>query len=172
MTWRACSRSFQKPGSAMRASRALSVARLRSRSKIPPQLGEARLVLAQPASSIRLCHRRSTSGYATSRRATAANDGSGQRNIRALGGCYQRLEELLASGENLVERILKVRGRLGQLLPHLIDVLLVALLDLLTKELLESAVAESLFTLLRKVRNDVGHQGACEPLRLHVRIIR
>jgi hypothetical protein len=86
-------------------------------------------VLAQPASSIRLGHRGSTSGYATSRRATAANDGSVDRNICGPVRRDQRLEQLLAAGEHLVERILKMRRRLREFLSHLVDVFFVALFD-------------------------------------------
>ena len=105
--------------------------------------------------------------FAPLRRTTARVD----RNIRDPVSPYQRLEELLAAGEHLVESILKVRGCLGELLPHLIDVLLVALLDLLTKQLLERAVAQTFFPLLRKVCNDVGHERARESLGLDVRIV-
>src|SRR5688500_5326753 len=157
----------------MRVSRALSVARLRSRSKIPPQLGETRSWLPHPASSFRLSHRRShvrvrdePSRQCGERRLAV------ERNICGPGSCYQRLEELLPAGENFIERILKVRRRLGELLPHLIDVLLVALLDLLAKELLERPIAQPFLPLLRKVGDDVRYQRARQALRLDVRVVR
>jgi hypothetical protein len=90
-------------------------------------------VLAQPASSIRLGHRHSTSGYATSRRATAANDGSRRPEYTCACQLLPALEELLATGENFVECILKMGRRLRELFAHLIDVLLVTLLDLFAK---------------------------------------
>ena len=65
-----------------------------------------------------------------------------------------------------------MRRRLGELFPHLFDILLVTLLDLFAKQLLERSVAQSFFPFLREVRDDVGDECARETLRLDVRIVR
>src|SRR6266699_744817 len=61
--------------------------------------------------------------------------------------------------------------RFGELLPHLVDELFEALLDLLLKEGLESAIAESFLSLLRKIHDEVGDQGARETLRPCIGIV-
>src|SRR3981081_2475041 len=76
----------------------------------------------------------------------------------------RRSEELLASREDIVERVLEVGGRLGKLTSDLLYVLFVALLDLLAKELLERAIANSFLPLAREVGDDVGNERACQPL--------
>ena len=49
----------------------------------------------------------------------------------------------LARRRGFVQRVLKMRRRFGELPPDLIDVLLVALLDLFLEELLQRAVAQA-----------------------------
>lgn len=51
------------------------------------------------------------------------------------------LEKLLAACENVVQRILKMRGCAGKVTSHLVDVLLIALLDLVAEQRLERSVA-------------------------------
>ena len=68
----------------------------------------------------------------------------------------------MSAGEKIVEGFLEVRGVLRDLAADLIDVLLVALLDLFPKNLLERAVAEPFFSLLWEVRDHVGHERSIE----------
>jgi hypothetical protein len=109
---------------------------LPSRSKVPPQLGESLGVLPELSRALAVCH--CSLLYDTSRPAHAADgssvmhpchlqdSGTRQRRIpRAF-----RLEDLLAAGEDLVERFLEMRRRISELLADLLDVFLVALLDL------------------------------------------
>src|SRR5512140_1762087 len=70
------------------------------------------------------------------------------------------LEELLSSGEHVVQCVLEVRGAFGELAADLLDVFLVALLDLLAEELLQRSVAHPFLPLLREVRDDVRDEGA------------
>ena len=51
------------------------------------------------------------------------------------GFAFPPLEDLLAAGENVVERVLKMNGRLSELAADLIDIFLVALLDLFSEQL-------------------------------------
>lgn len=83
-----------------------------------------------------------------------------------------RLKHLLPASEQIVERILEVWCRLRELTPHLRNVFLVALLDFILEELFERSIAETVLPLLRKVRDQVGHQRARKTLRLRVRIVR
>src|SRR5512146_2881643 len=158
--------SLQKPGSAIRSSSCRSVSRLPSRSKIPPQLGESLGVLPELSRALALCH--CSLLYDTSRPAHAADgssvihpcllqdSGTRQRRIpRAT-----RSEALLTAGEDLVERLLEMRGRVGELLPDLLDVFLVALLDLFTEELTQCSGSESLLATLRVVRHEIGYERA------------
>ena len=82
-----------------------------------------------------------------------------------------RLEDLGAAREHVVERVLEVRRILGELLPHLLDVFLVALLDLLAEALAQRALALALRVAIGEVRDDVGDERAREPLRLLIRIV-
>ena len=64
----------------------------------------------------------------------------------------------MAARENLVQRILKVGRRIGELLSDLIDILLEALLDLLAEEIFERAVTQTFVAPLRKVGDEVGDE--------------
>src|SRR5687767_5716940 len=65
-----------------------------------------------------------------------------------------------------------MRRSFGELLPHLVEILLVALLDLLPEDLLERSIPDRLVTLLRLVGDHVGDERAREPLGLLVGIVR
>src|SRR5437762_8646269 len=71
-----------------------------------------------------------------------------------------RLKNLLPSGENVVQRLLEMRRRFGELASHLLDVLLIALFDLFTEELLERAIANALVSTLREVDDQIGDERA------------
>src|SRR2546423_10861814 len=94
--------------------------------------------------------------------------GDGTKDSRAAN----RLEELLPPCEHVVERVLEVRRRFGELAPDLLDVFFVALLNLFAEELFQGAVADPLFALAGKVGDDVGYERSSQPLGLCVRIIR
>ena len=83
----------------------------------------------------------------------------------------QTLENFLAGREHFVQRFLEICGALGKWLPHLSNILLEALFYLLSKELLESSVAETFGVFGRVVRDDVGHESAREPLGALVGIL-
>ena len=51
------------------------------------------------------------------------------------------LKHFLAAGEQVIQRVLKMRRRLGEFATDLRDVLLVTLLDLVFEELLQCAIA-------------------------------
>ena len=68
------------------------------------------------------------------------------------------LEELASAAQNVVERILKVRRSVGEFTSHLLDILLVAFLDLVAKELTQRSVAQAFFALLRVIGDKVGHK--------------
>jgi hypothetical protein len=80
-----------------------------------------------------------------------------QRVARAVRA---RSEQSLSAGKDLVQRILKMRRRFRKILPHLIDVFLVALLDLFAKQLLERAITQPFIAPLRKVRHQIGDERA------------
>jgi hypothetical protein len=65
------------------------------------------------------------------------------------------LEDFLARAQHFVECFLKIRRTLGELLAYLRNILFEALFYLLTKELLESAVAESFSVFRGMVGDDV-----------------
>jgi hypothetical protein len=67
----------------------------------------------------------------------------------------ERSEQSLSAGKDLVQRILKMRRGFRKILPHLVDVFLVALLDLFAKQFLERAIAQAFIAPLRKVRHQV-----------------
>ena len=83
-----------------------------------------------------------------------------------------RSKYLLATREQIVQGILKVRRGLRELASDLHDILLVALLNFILEELLQRAIAQTLLPLLRKVRDQIGHEGSRESPRFRVRIIR
>ena len=62
-------------------------------------------------------------------------------------------------------------GGFGEFLADLIDIFLVALLDLLTEELFEGAILQPFFTLLRQIRNHIRHQRSRQALRPLIRIV-
>src|SRR6476646_666314 len=76
----------------------------------------------------------------------------------------ESLEDFLAGTQHFVQCFLEVGGALGELLSHLRNILLEALFYLLSKELLESPVAEPLGVLGRMVGDDVGDESARQPL--------
>src|SRR5690348_1878571 len=80
-------------------------------------------------------------------------------------------EDPFAAREHVVQRILKMRGALGELASHLVDVFLVALLDFLAKELAQRAVAQTFAVFVGEVRDDVGDQCARESLGLDVGVV-
>src|SRR5687768_319917 len=65
-----------------------------------------------------------------------------------------------------------MRGALGEFPVDLIEVFLVALLDLFLEELPERAVAQPFLFLFGKVGDEIGNQRTREPARLGVRIVR
>ena len=74
---------------------------------------------------------------------------------RASAACVV-LEHLATGGENLVQRILKVRRRIRELSADLIDVLFATLFDLFFEKLAERAVAQAFLAPLRKVGHEIG----------------
>jgi hypothetical protein len=65
-----------------------------------------------------------------------------------------------------------MRRGICELLSDLKHVLVVALLYLFLEELLERAIAQPFFALLREVGHEIRDERTSEPLRLGVRIIR
>src|SRR5688500_3785482 len=145
-TDRACSWLFQKPASAICASRRLSVSRLAGMSKVPPQLRKLFLVLPQCARALAVRH--------------------------LLYPAPVALEHLLAVRQNVVQGIREMRRRFRELASDLIDELLIALPDLLAEEILQRSVSQPLLLLLRKVGDEVRDQRAREASRLRVRVVR
>ena len=96
-------------------------------SKIPPQLRQALSVLSQTATAFALCH------YSDP----------------------QTLEDFLAGTQHFVQCFLEVGGALRKLLPDLRNILFEALFDLLSKQLLERPVAQTLGVLRGMVGDDV-----------------
>ena len=96
------------------------------------------------------------------------------RKIVRLGAHYYpaRSEHFLPAGEDVIQRVLKVRRGFGELATDLLHVFLVALLNLLLEELLECAIPYSFLALLWKVGNEIGHERSCESLRFGVGIVR
>jgi hypothetical protein len=105
-------------------------------SKIPPQLRQSLSALLQTATAFAFRH---------------------------LPG-PQGLEDFLACRQHFVQRFLKVSGALRELLAYLRNILFEALFYLLSKELLERAVAETLRVLGGMVGDDVRDQRASESL--------
>jgi hypothetical protein len=81
------------------------------------------------------------------------------------------LKHFLSTREQIVQRILKVRGALGELLAHLSHVFLVALLNLFLEKLLQRTVSQAVLPLLRKVGHEIGDQRSGQTLRLCVGIV-
>src|SRR5438552_2903432 len=82
------------------------------------------------------------------------------------------LEDFLAATQHFVQCFLKIGGAFCKLLPYLRNILLKALFYLLSKELLESAVAETFSVLGRVIGDDIRDQRAREPLCSLIRILR
>ena len=64
-----------------------------------------------------------------------------------------------------------MRCGFGEFLADLIHIFLVTLLDLLAEELLEGAILQPLFALLRQIRDHIRYQGSRQTLRLLIRIV-
>ena len=76
-------------------------------------------------------------------------------------------EQLASSAQNLVQRFLEMRRALGEFPPNLLDVFLIALLDLFAKKLTQSAIAKPVLALLRVIRDQIGDQGARQTALRH-----
>lgn len=68
---------------------------------------------------------------------------------------YPRSEYLATAGENLVERFLEIRRRIGDFPPDLVRVLLPTLLDLVLEELLQCSITKAVLPLSRVVDHHV-----------------
>ena len=113
-------------------------------SKIPPQLRQSLSALLQTATAFAFRH---------------------------LPG-PQGLEDFLACRQHFVQRFLKISGALREWLAYLRNILFEALFYLLSKELFERSVAETLRVLGGMVGDDVGDQSASESLGALVGILR
>lgn len=91
--------------------------------------------------------------------------------IPAVAGMTE-LEKLLAACENVVQRILKVRGRSSEVTSDLIDIFLVALLDLVAEQGLERSIAQTLCMTRWMIRYDIGDKRARKPFCPQRRIAR
>ena len=69
-----------------------------------------------------------------------------------------RSKRFLATCKKVVQRILKMWGALGELLPDLSHVLLVALLNLFLEELLQRPVPEPFLPLLWEIGDEIRDQ--------------
>jgi len=112
-------------------------------SKIPPQLRQSVSALLQTATALAFRH------YPDP----------------------QPLEDFLAGTQHFVQCFLKVGGALCKLLPYLRNILFETLFYLLSKELLESSVAEALRVLGGVVGDDVRDEGTRKSLGALVRIL-
>jgi len=81
------------------------------------------------------------------------------------------LEDSLARCQHFVQRFLKVSGALGKWLAYLRNILLEALFYLLSEELLQGSVAQSLGVLSRVIGDDIRNKGTRETLGALVRIL-
>ena len=79
-------------------------------------------------------------------------------------------EDAISGSEHFVERILEERRRFSDLTANLFDVFIVALSNLVPKQLLECAVRQAVGPLSRLVRHHVRHQRASESFRARHRI--
>ena len=84
--------------------------------------------------------------------------------IRALRP-LESLENLLPARQHFVQRFLKIRRALCELLSDLRNILLKALFYLLSKELLQGSVAQTFRVLGRMVGDDVRDKRSREALR-------
>jgi hypothetical protein len=112
-------------------------------SKIPPQLRQSLSALLQTATAFAFRH---------------------------LPG-PQGLEDFLACRQHFVQRFLKISGALREWLAYLRNILFEALFYLLSKELFECSVAETLRVFGGMVGDDIRDQGASESLRALVWIL-
>ena len=81
-------------------------------------------------------------------------------------------KDLLSAGENVVERFLKMRRRLGEFAAHLIDVFLVALLDLFAEELQLRVPSPAFVAALQKYTTEIGIALRAQPPGFRVRVVR
>src|SRR5690606_36309611 len=81
------------------------------------------------------------------------------------------LENALPACQDVVQGVLEMGGRLGELLSDLFYVLLIALLDLFLEALTKRSVSKAGLPLLWMVGDHVGHQRPREAPRLHVSIM-
>ena len=79
-------------------------------------------------------------------------------------------ENGLTSRENLVEGFFEKGGRIGKLFADITDKLLPALLDFFVEDLLEVALFQGFFPLVRLIHNHVGNERPGEPPRFLMRI--
>jgi len=75
---------------------------------------------------------------------------------------YRFLEDSLSGAEHFVQRLLKMRRRARELRAYLHNILIVALLDLLTKQLLQRPVLKTFGVLGGIVRHHVRNERASE----------
>src|SRR5436190_17524942 len=97
-------------------------------SKIPPQLRQSVLALLETATAF---------------------------TFRHVPGSARALEDFLAGCQHFVQCFLKVSRAFSKLLSHLGNILFEALFDLLSKQLLERPVAQTLGVLRGMVGDDV-----------------
>jgi len=71
-----------------------------------------------------------------------------------------RSEQPLSPGQDVIKRILTVRRRISEVLADLIDVLLLALFDLLAEQVLERPIAKTFVATLREVCDEVRDERA------------
>jgi hypothetical protein len=114
-------------------------------SKIPPQLRQSLPALLQTAAAFTFRH------FVTSPRA---------------------LEDFLTCAQHFVQRFLKVRRALGELLSHLRNILLKALLDLFSEQLLQRSVAKPLGVFGWVIGDNVRDESPREPLGALIGILR
>ena len=81
-------------------------------------------------------------------------------------------KHLSSARQYFVQRLAEIWGGVGHLPAHLLGILFPALLDLLVKELLEVAIAETFLTLSRMVHDHVGDECSRETAGLEGGILR
>src|SRR6266571_1194464 len=86
------------------------------------------------------------------------------RSPSAIYSDPRALKDFLPATQHFVQRFLKIGGAFRKLLSHLRNILFEALFYLLSKELLESPVAETFGVLRRVIGDDVRDEGARQPL--------
>ena len=87
------------------------------------------------------------------------------------GAPFPELEDFPAARQHFVECFLKIGGVLRELLAYLRNILLEALFYLLSEELLQGSVAQSLGVLCRVIGDDIRNKGTRETLGALVRIL-